>query len=159
MKQKTLLLIATLALLFTGCKQDDWVDWKLQNELWIEQNADAPGVQLSPTGSGLQYKVFYGGNPTDTKPGTTSTVYVKYSLRLINGKLVDSSNGNAASFYLPQTVTGFAEGVKLMHKKAHYELYIPWELGYGDAENKNRPSSIPPYSTLIFDVTLEDVQN
>lgn len=159
MKQKTLLLIATLALLFTGCKQDDWVDWKLQNELWMQENLNKPGVKLSPTGSGLQYRVEFEGNLSDSKPGTTSTVYVKYSLRLINGKVVDSSNGNAASFYLPQTVTGFAEGVKLMHKKAHYELYIPWELGYGDAENKNRPSSIPPYSTLIFDVTLEDVQN
>ncbi|MCI7575425.1 MAG: FKBP-type peptidyl-prolyl cis-trans isomerase [Bacteroidales bacterium] len=159
MKQKTLLLIATLALLFTGCKQDDWVDWKLQNELWIEQNADAPGVQLSPTGSGLQYKVDFLGIDKDKKPGPTSTVYVRYELRLINGKVIDPMKTEWSSFYLPQTITGFAEGLKLMQKKAHYELYIPWELGYGDAENKNRPSSIPPYSTLIFDVTLEDVQN
>lgn len=157
MKHTALYLIAVLALFLTGCKQDNWIDWKLENELWLRQNLNEPGVRLSPTGSGLQYKVISQGNTTDARPNSTSYVIVDYKGTFINGKTFDS--GENTSFNLSQVVEGFAEGLKLMNVHGDYVLFIPWELGYGDNENESRPSSIPPYSTLIFEVHLSAVSN
>ena len=35
-----------------------------------------------------------------------------------------------------------------------YELFIPYELGYGDSNN----GMIQPYSALIFEVELVDIE-
>ena len=50
-----LLAAAAFAVLLPGCKQNDWMDWKVQNELWLENNKTQAGVVVSSTG--LQYKV------------------------------------------------------------------------------------------------------
>ena len=42
-----------------------------------------------------------------------------------------------------------------MAEGAKYRLYIPYELGYGE---HGAGANIPPYSTLIFDVELIEVQ-
>ena len=49
--------------------------------------------------------------------------------------------------------------VKKMNKSGRYILYIPSDLGYGSAGSgtEGYANYIPPYSTLIFDVTLIDV--
>ena len=56
--------------LFAGCKQDRWYDWKVQNQLWLEENKKNEGVIVSHTG--LQYKVIYQGTEADRKPNSTS---------------------------------------------------------------------------------------
>ena len=72
-----LLLIATLV---CGCKQENWLDWKLQNELWLINNAQQSGVKTTPTG--LQYKCIYPGiepgtgtRPDDAKIVVRGTIY------------------------------------------------------------------------------------
>ncbi len=147
------LLFAVVILLFAGCKEDNWMDWKAQNEMWLAQNATQSGVQVSHTG--LQYKVVAQGNPTDAQVGPTSTVLVDYTGQLINGKVFDS--GENASFMVSQVVAGFAEGLKKMNVHGDYILYIPWELGYGEdgtEASETAQAFIPPYSTLIFTVHL-----
>lgn len=47
-------------------------------------------------------------------------------------------------------VDGFATALQHMHKGDRWIVYIPYQLGYGSTAN----SSIPAFSTLIFDVTL-----
>ncbi len=147
------IILAAITLLFIGCKEDNWMDWKAQNELWLRQNATQAGVQTTHTG--LQYKVLYQGNTTVPRPGSTSTVVVDYSGSLINGKVFDSAT--SASFMVSQVVAGFAEGLKKMNENGDYILYIPWDLGYGEEGTEaaeTAPAFIPPYSTLIFEVHL-----
>lgn len=152
--KKLLYILPLLALLLVSCKQDNWMDWKLQNEMWLEANKHNEHVQVSPTG--LQYKIKEPGNTTDAKPDDASTIVVRYTGRLINGYQFDASEGAALS--MAGLVDGFAEGMKKIHAHGDIELYIPQELGYGDSiqgvEGSLSGSVIPPYSTLIFDIHL-----
>ena len=100
--------------------------------------------------SGLQYQVLTGG--AGAKPAATDTVTTHYEGRLIDGTVFDSSlaRGEPASFPLNRVIPGWTEALQLMQPGAKWRLFIPPELAYGD-----RPAgSIPPNSTLIFEVEL-----
>lgn len=50
------------------------------------------------------------------------------------------------------TIVGFGTALQYMHRDDRWMIYIPQNLGYGDAAKEK----IPAYSTLLFDVTLVD---
>ena len=155
--KKVLYIVTLLALMLVSCKQDNWMDWKLQNEMWLAENAKKENVQT--TASGLQYRVLYEGNPYDAKPDDASTVIVSYTGSLINGYKFDAATN--VSFPVAGVVTGFAEGLKKIHAHGDIELFIPQELAYADSlpttEGSLSSSFIPPYSALIFQVHLSAV--
>ena len=154
----SLLLVVVLAA--TSCKQNNWLDWKTQNQIWLEQNEKNAGVITTPTG--LQYKCIQQGpfanNPNAVRPDNAKIVTVKYSGKLINGYEFDSNE--SADFYVSDLVAGFTEGLKKMNEFDIYEFYIPYNLGYGvkGTGTEGTSSHIPPYSTLIFRVYLMDIQ-
>ncbi len=142
----------------TGCKQDNWVDWKFQNELWLARNKSQPGVQT--TASGLQYRVIADPTPTDARPNPTSTVVCDYTLRLINGTVIHKST-EPEGFYLGSQIPGFTEGCHKIHNNGDIELYIPASLGYDyDTTDglghgtEGYSAHIPPYSTLVFTIHI-----
>jgi FKBP-type peptidyl-prolyl cis-trans isomerase len=155
MKYRVLLFVVLCAICFSGCKKDDWMDWKAKNQLWLEQNKLNPGVQVSPTG--LQYKIIADPNPTDARPSSGSRVYCDYRGTLINGVQFDGGTG---TFAVSGVVAGFAEGLKKIHCHGDIEIYVPYELGYKEEEQgtEGTQSYIPPYSTLIFNVHIRAVQ-
>jgi len=51
-----------------------------------------------------------------------------------------------------KSVDGFTTAVMNMHIGDRWKVYIPYQLGYGTSTPSN--STIPAYSTLIFDITL-----
>ena len=51
-------------------------------------------------------------------------------------------------------ISGWITALLHMHRGDHWRLYIPHQLGYGSQDKTS--SGIPPYSTLIFDLTLVD---
>lgn len=108
---------------------------------------------IKKTESGLAYKVVNEG--TGEKPGPRARVTVNYKGTLINGKEFDANDG--AKFPLNGVIPGFAEGMKMMNKGAHYILYIPGDLAYG--VDGTPDGSVGPMETLIFDVTLVDFEN
>ncbi len=77
---------------------------------------------------------------------------------LLDGTKFDSSveRDDPFSFLLGmgQVIPGWEEGLKLMKKGGKARLVIPPELGYGGLA----VGTIPPNSTLIFDVELVDMQ-
>ncbi|MBP1663493.1 MAG: peptidylprolyl isomerase FKBP-type [Bacteroidetes bacterium] len=142
-----LLGISVFSFLFTSCeKEDKYIDWKVLNERWLEQHKNDPGFKV--TESGLCYKVIRLGNPNDRKATSTSFINVNYEGKLINDSIFDESE--QYQNYLSNMISGWQEGVIKMHTGDIYQFYIPWELGYG----KDGSGSIPPYSTLIFQVEL-----
>lgn len=155
MKTKTGLLLAVI-LLLSACKQDNWIDWKLQNEMWLTQNARKENVNLSPSGSGLQYTILYEGNPYDAKPSQSATVAIDYTGKLINGVVFEEGS---ATLSVANLVEGFREGLSFMHVSGDAVFYIPADLGYGSEATGTEGSSsyIPPYSTLIFEVHLSSI--
>ena len=120
-----------------------------EGKAFLEENGKKEGVVT--TKSGLQYEVLTEG--TGKQPKATDTVRCHYEGSLINGSIFDSSykRGEPAEFGLSQVIPGWTEGVQLMKEGAKYRFYIPDVLGYGE---NGAGSSIPPYSTLIFDVEL-----
>lgn len=160
MKKYIFLLMAAIAIL-SGCKKTDTLDWKIQNELWLEQNKekfkDDPNFHVSPTG--LQYRISYAGNPTDARPSLGSSVNLTYTGTLINGAQFDAGTftSTVGSF-----VPGFNEGIQKIHAPGRITLYIPWQLGYLDSKTGETTATgtegtsgyIPPYSVMIFDVKL-----
>lgn len=103
--------------------------------------------------------------------GTTTAQYsdsvaVHYQGRLIpsatytSGYVFDQSwTGNynlqtmkPSVMKVSSVVDGFATALLSMHEGDRWTVYIPYQLGYGTSTSSS--SSIPAYSTLIFDLTL-----
>lgn len=163
MKLKWTLFIL-LTLIFTGCKQEEWKDWKIHNEAWLVQNAAQEGIINTHTG--LQYKVIRPGIGNQ-RPDDLKQVLINYRGTLItgidaNGDLIAGREfevGKQTVMGVNTVIAGFAEGLKKMHKSGKYILYIPYQLGYlGLGQGaKGTMGYIPPYSTLIYEVELIDV--
>ena len=151
---KTILLLLCVVAL-SSCQQNDWLDWNVQNELWLVQNAQADGVITTPTG--LQYKCIYAGHDKSARPDDAKMVTIKYSGKLITGYEFDAAESYTG--YVSSFVPGFIEGLKKMHEFGIFEFYIPYDLAYGEegAGSEGTSSHIPPYSTLIFHVELKSV--
>lgn len=122
---------------------------KKEGEDFLAENAKKEGVVVLP--SGLQYKVVKEGS--DRIAGKTDTVRCHYEGRFINGQVFDSSykRGVPAEFGVNQVIKGWTEALQLMGEGAEWELYIPYNLAYGEA---GAHGSIPPYSALVFKVEV-----
>ena len=114
----------------------------------------AKGKDVKTTKSGLLYKIENAGKGEAIK--ATDTVKVHYTGKLPNGKVFDSSveRGQPVEFQLNQVIPGWTEGLQLVKKGGKIQLVIPPSLGYG---KQGAGASIPPNSTLIFDVEVLDV--
>ena len=123
-----------------------------EGRVFLENNGKR--AEVTTTKSGLQYEVLKEGN--GKHPKATDKVRCHYEGTLIDGTVFDSSyqRNEPAVFGLNQVIAGWTEGVQLMGEGAKYRFYIPYLLAYGEA---GAGASIPPYSTLIFDVELLEV--
>lgn len=126
---------------------------KQDGEKFLAENGKKEGVIT--TASGLQYQVLREGN--GQSPKVTDTVECHYEGTLIDGTKFDSSydRGQTATFPLNQVIAGWTEGLQLMKEGGKYRFFIPYELGYGE---RGAGASIPPFSTLVFDVELVSVK-
>lgn len=124
-----------------------------KGQAFLQQNSKQPGVITLP--SGLQYKVIKKG--TGPKPTASDTVVVNYEGRLIDGKVFDSSyqRGQPASFPVNQVVKGWQDALVMMPVGSEWELYLPPDLAYGDADIPN----IGPNQVLIFKINLISIKN
>ena len=125
---------------------------KKEGEEFLAANAKKEGVKVLP--SGLQYKVITEGK--GRKPGRTDKVKCHYLGTFPDGTKFDSSydRGEPAVFGVNQVIAGWTEALQLMAEGSKWELYIPYNLGYGE---HGAPGAIPPYSTLVFTVELIEV--
>ena len=151
-------------------------DSKYLKILTYTKNASSSGMTI---GDYIYVDVLESGSGTETALFTDS-VYYTYRGRLIpsksyeNGYVFDqtflgdfdwSTAGmqKACVSWNPVTTSygtqnvlftdGFCTALQNMKKGDHWLVYIPYQLGYGE----DGSSSIPGYSTLIFEIAVADV--
>lgn len=107
------------------------------------------------TGSGLRYIVLEEGDGPALETG--DVVQVHYVGTLVDGTQFDSSRESGRPFAFPlgqgRVIPGWDEGIALLNVGSKARLIVPPELAYGD---QGTPS-IPPNSTLIFEVDVLDI--
>ena len=98
-------------------------------------------------------------------PMFTDSVKINYRGRLVpstsyaEGYVFDQSyvsdepgkTSLPVKFRVGDLVTGFTTALQYMHIGDYWRVYIPYWLGYGSTGS----TSIPAYSTLIFDIELK----
>lgn len=92
------------------------------------------------------------GDGAEAKAGQSVTV--SYVGTLDNGTQFDANQSFKFTLGVGQVIKGWDQGVPGMKVGGERRLVIPPSLGYGD----QAAGSIPPNSTLHFDVTLLGVQ-
>lgn len=133
-------------------QQAQFKDIEQAGKDFLLENKKAAGVK--ETASGLQYEVLVEG--TGAVPSRQDQVRVHYTGSLIDGTVFDSSvqRGTPAEFPVSGVISGWIEALSMMPVGSKWRLTIPHALAYGE---RGAGASIPPFSTLIFEVELLDI--
>ena len=78
------------------------------------------------------------------------TCRFSYKLSLLEGNVLEEGE-KEIQIGKKQLIPGLEEGLKLLHTGESATFIIPWYLGYGMKGDQNL---IPPYTSLIYKVTL-----
>ena len=149
--KKIVLLFATGSIICTSCS--------LFKKSQTAENGKQEKTQVSApdgftaTPSGLKYKITNKGTGT-IKPNAGDKVEVHYTGKFLNDTVFDSSykRGKPLPFYIGKgmVIKGWDEGIAMLNEGDKATFIIPPEIGYG----ARQMGSIPPNSTLVFDVEL-----
>ena len=135
-----------------GRMQQAAVKNQKEADAFLAKNAQAPGVQTTP--SGLQYKVLKQG--TGQTPTLADTVRIHYRGTLLDGTEFDSTYGSEpANLPLNGLIDGWKEALQKMKVGDKWQLFVPGDLAYG-ASPPGPP--IEPNSMLIFEVELLGIE-
>jgi FKBP-type peptidyl-prolyl cis-trans isomerase len=105
---------------------------------------------LKKSETGFWYKIVKNGNGGLIKDSVACSF--SYKLKLLNGKTIESGQKQLI-IGKKELIVGLEEGLKLMHKGDSAIFVIPWYLGYGIS---GRKPSVPPYSSLIYEIKSTD---
>lgn len=120
---------------------------------FLASNKSKEGVIELP--SGLQYQIIKEGK--GAKPTANDMVKTHYHGTTIDGKVFDSSveRGEPATFPVSGVIQGWTEVLQLMPVGSKWKVFVPYQLAYGE---QGAPPSIEPYSTLIFEIELLNIE-
>ena len=129
---------------------------KSRSMAFLEANKNSKAVIVLP--SGLQYQVIKNGDSATNKPTINDTIVVNYFGTLIDGVEFDNSykRGAPAVFKMNEVMKGWTEILLMMNVGSHWKVFIPAELGYGEAGYGN--GLIPPNAAMIFEIILEGIK-
>jgi len=119
---------------------------------FLEENKKKEGVVT--LASGLQYKVLKYGTGL-SHPAADCPCDCHYRGTLIDGTEFDSSykRGEPTTFAPNQVIKGWTEAMQLMVEGDKWEMYIPYNLAYGERGSRN----IPGKAALIFTMEIMKV--
>ena len=126
--------------------------WKTKSEQFIAAKAKIEGV--SHLRNGVCYTPMRTG--AGVIPNDTSTVVAYMELKTIDGQTISNSwtDNKPFSNRANQTIPGITEALVHMPTGSVWEVYIPWQQGYGARMTNN----IKPFSALICKIHLLEVK-
>ena len=145
-----LIVIFLLSVFIYSCEKEDTraEDEREKLEEYIESN----NIETEPTSSGLYYIETEEGTGEQAVEGKYAKV--RYKGSLLDGTVFDEGK-NPYAFIIGtgNAIEGWHEGIAFMKVGGKATLIIPSDLAYGSRDM----GTIPPYSTLIFEVELIEV--
>ena len=136
-------------------KKENAVSSEEAEKSMLDQYLKNANIKIEPTNSGLYYIEENAGSGQFPKSGQKITIH--YTGSYVSGEVFDSSleRGEPFTFVFGanQVINGMEEGISLMKKGGTATLIIPSYLAYG----KEGYKSIPPYSTLIFEIEILNI--
>jgi FKBP-type peptidyl-prolyl cis-trans isomerase FkpA len=158
-------LISALILFSCNDSSDDL--HKEKEMRLLRQYLELNNITAEPVSSGLYYIPVSEG--AGDKPGKDHWVIIRYTGKLINDKVFDTTDealaltskihsnaalyGNRRLYMGSMAVQGVMEGLMMMREGGTATLIIPSHLGHGS----NSTGLIPSYSTLVYDIELVKV--
>ena len=119
-----------------------------EGQQFMADYATQEGVQI--TDSGLAFKYIKKGK--GATPTIQDAVKCKYK-GMFTDRMVFEETENPIEFDVYGVIPGWTEMVQLMKEGDRVEVAIPYDLAYGE----RGAGSIPPYSTLLFEIELVEV--
>jgi len=158
---KNLLLVAAIGVFIVSCMDDDidpYIPPTAAEELAMLNDyidtLENRGLNVDTTGLGVYYVIDSVGVGEFPKDGDTCSV--QYTGFFLTGDVFDSSGNNTFDVVLGENsvIEGWEDGLKVFRKNAEGYLIIPSEYAYGT----NGYSSIPPNTTLVFKIKMQDLK-
>ena len=151
---KNIYLYFGLFMLVASCSQESNLQTNLQqSKIFLLSNSAKDGVISLE--DGLQYSVIESGDMNKSSPVLSDTVTAHFHGTLMDGTVFWSSveMGDPLTIQLSQLIPGCQKVISKMRIGDLWRVFIHPSLAYGE---EGRPT-IPPNSTLIFDIELINV--
>ena len=179
MKKYIYLFFIICASVLSACNDDEiivdeaWKEANTQAFLAVARNtAEYKEIKSQSNGGSIYYKVLKegtgGGLPIYYNSAvkcyyTGSYVATKSDGNIKAGDVFDSAeypDRDAALFSVNGVVDGFSTALQHMKKGDRWEIWMPYQLGYGASGNMTStgtPIEPGPYTTLKFEIELVDI--
>lgn len=158
---------AALLVLASACiesDQDDYEDWRMQNDEFITKIDTREYKRVTPVWAPMNSVYIKWHNDTNlTRKNlvamSTSTVNIKYEMEDINGKKLGNSysmttNGDSVYQSTPnQNIIGMWATMTTIHEGDSVTVIMPYSSAYGSSST----SSFQPYTNLIYHMKLMKV--
>lgn len=139
----------------TSCTGDNDTEWRDANIAYMKTISAKPGIKVigdSLNGyPGIYYEVLKEGN--GIRPIRGNVVNVAYKGWLYNDTSAFDSSVDYDLRVGTKVIEGWSVAIENMHVGDKWRVYIPYNLGYGSTGT----TSIPGYSTLIFEIYLREL--
>lgn len=123
----------------------------------IEAFVERSGWQMQETGTGLRYQIYHRNGSASPKIGPGDAVRLSYTLRLLNGSLIEEYKPDSPRTFIlgkSDMIAGLAEALPLLRKGDRARILVPSHLAYGFSGDGSR---VPARATLLFDMAVEDI--
>lgn len=136
-----------------------WVsDFKHYEQLFLKRFIEQESIQEKPSSSGMYRVLKSPGNGAIPQRG--DTVHISYTGRFLNGVFFDGELAQTRDFEFVlgtewQVIAGIEEAIPMMKEGETSVFIMPSGLAWAD--KGSGADIVPPYTSVIFEITLNKV--
>ncbi|MFC2121453.1 FKBP-type peptidyl-prolyl cis-trans isomerase [Bacteroidota bacterium] len=138
-----------LGIMINSCNKEESYSWELEMQK-LDEYIEHNNITVEPTSGGIYYIETLEGDGVMPKAGDIVTV--EYTGTFLDGEEFESGK-NTFKLGIRDAIKGWDIGIAKMKKGGKAILIIPSTSAYGISGR----GKIPPYTTLVFEVELLEV--